>query len=53
VNLDDCTLSLPGNRVSKFPIDRFARYCLMNGVDELGYLRSQEAAIANFEAARA
>jgi len=36
-----------------FQIERFARYCLLNGVDELGFLRSQEAAIAGFESARA
>ncbi len=36
---------------SPFQIERFARYCLLNGVDELGYLRSQQAAIARFEAA--
>ena len=35
-----------------FQIERFARYCLLNGVDELGYVRSQETAIARFEDAR-
>ena len=39
--------------VVEFPIEPFARYCLLNGVDELGYLRSQEPAIARFERARA
>ena len=33
-----------------FQIEGFARYCLLNGVDELGYLLSQEAAIARYEA---
>jgi 3-isopropylmalate/(R)-2-methylmalate dehydratase small subunit len=36
-----------------FPIDRFARYCLMNGVDQLGFLLEQEAAIRRHEQAQA
>jgi 3-isopropylmalate/(R)-2-methylmalate dehydratase small subunit len=41
-----------GTRVT-FPIDPFARYCLLNGVDELEFLLSQGDAIAAFEAHRA
>ena len=52
IDLETCTLTLPGGGKASFPIDAFARYCLMNGVDELGYLLSQEAAIARFEGAR-
>ncbi|HVY38799.1 MAG TPA: 3-isopropylmalate dehydratase small subunit, partial [Polyangia bacterium] len=33
-----------------FPIDPFARYCLLQGVDELEFLLSQEKEIAAFEA---
>lgn len=35
-----------------FKIDAFARFCLMNGTDQLGFLLDQEDAIAAFEAAR-
>src|SRR5512138_607340 len=49
IDLEACTITLPGGGTASFPIDAFARYCLMNGVDELGYLRSQETAIARFE----
>ncbi len=52
IDLERCTISLPGGGAASFPIDAFARYCLMNGVDELGYLLSQEAAIAAFEGTR-
>jgi 3-isopropylmalate/(R)-2-methylmalate dehydratase small subunit len=52
VDLDKCELTLPDARVVKFPMERFARHCLMNGVDELGYLLSQNAAIAGYEVAR-
>jgi 3-isopropylmalate/(R)-2-methylmalate dehydratase small subunit len=50
VDLETRTLSLPDGRSVAFPIEAFARYCLLNGVDETGYLLSQEAAIAAFEA---
>lgn len=33
----------------KFPIDSFSRYCLLNGVDQLGYIRQQTAVIESFE----
>ena len=36
-----------------FPIDRFSRYCLMNGIDQLGFLLEQDAAIARYEQAHA
>jgi 3-isopropylmalate/(R)-2-methylmalate dehydratase small subunit len=53
VDLDSCTLALPDGTRVQFPMEAFARYCLLNGVDELGYLRSQEAQIAAYERAHA
>jgi 3-isopropylmalate/(R)-2-methylmalate dehydratase small subunit len=49
VDLEAQTLTLPDGRAVRFPIDAFARYCLLNGVDELSFLLSREAAIAAFE----
>ncbi len=50
IDLASATLLLPsGTRVS-FPIDPFARYCLLNGVDELGFLLQQQERIAAYEA---
>jgi len=46
------TITLPGGGEARFPLDAFARYCLLNGVDELGFLRSKEEVIAAFEARR-
>ncbi len=45
------TLTLPDGSAVKFPLEAFARYCLLNGVDELGYLLSQHTAIAAYEQA--
>ena len=47
------TLSLPDGREYRFPLDAFAQTCLLNGVDQLGYLLNQRPAIQRFEAARA
>jgi 3-isopropylmalate/(R)-2-methylmalate dehydratase small subunit len=52
VDLASQTVTLPDGSAAPFPIDGFAKYCLMNGVDELGFLLSQEEAIAAFEARR-
>jgi 3-isopropylmalate/(R)-2-methylmalate dehydratase small subunit len=49
VDLERSVVVLPQGREAHFQIESFARYCLLNGVDELGYLRSQEAAIARHE----
>jgi 3-isopropylmalate/(R)-2-methylmalate dehydratase small subunit len=49
IDLEKRTLTLPDGRAVSFPIDAFARYCLLNGVDELGYLLSQAERIAAFE----
>jgi 3-isopropylmalate/(R)-2-methylmalate dehydratase small subunit len=53
IDLESTTLSLPENRVVRFPIDAFARYCLVEGVDQLGYLQQHRDAIAEFEERRA
>jgi 3-isopropylmalate/(R)-2-methylmalate dehydratase small subunit len=49
VDLQSATLTLPTGVAVKFPIEGFARHCLLHGVDELGFLLSNEARIADFE----
>jgi 3-isopropylmalate/(R)-2-methylmalate dehydratase small subunit len=49
VDLATQTLSFPGGSVT-FPIDPFNKACLLNGVDELGYILRFEKEIAAFEA---
>jgi 3-isopropylmalate/(R)-2-methylmalate dehydratase small subunit len=53
IDLESCTLALPTGGIVSFPVDAFARYCLLNGTDELGFLQQQSAAIARYEQARA
>ena len=52
VNLADQKVVLPDGTEVSFPIDAFARFCLLEGVDELGYILQQEPAIAAYEAGR-
>ncbi|MGH9673767.1 MAG: 3-isopropylmalate dehydratase small subunit [Bryobacteraceae bacterium] len=47
------TLTLPDGETVEFPIDAFAKHCLLEGVDELGYILQHEAAIAAYEARQA
>jgi len=49
IDLAAQTLSYPGGQAT-FPIDPFNKACLLNGVDELGYILSFEKQIAAFEA---
>ncbi|HVT07042.1 MAG TPA: 3-isopropylmalate dehydratase small subunit [Polyangia bacterium] len=50
ISVKDRTVTLPDGAKVSFPIDPFARYCLLQGVDELEFLLSQEKEIAAFEA---
>jgi 3-isopropylmalate/(R)-2-methylmalate dehydratase small subunit len=43
-------VTLPDGRAVQFPIDSFAKQCMLDGVDELGYMLQQDAAIRAFEA---
>jgi 3-isopropylmalate/(R)-2-methylmalate dehydratase small subunit len=49
IDLPGAVLRLPNGRAVHFLVEAFSRYCLMNGVDELGYLLSHEDAIAAHE----
>ena len=53
VNLEQQTVTLPDGQTHRFEIDPFRRLCLLNGVDDLGYIMSKEEAIASHEAALA
>ena len=50
IDLESTSLTLPDGRAVKFPIDPFPRYCLLNGVDELGFLLSKDPEIRAYEA---
>src|ERR1700676_3262985 len=49
IDLDSTTLQLPDGKRVRFPVEGFARYCLLNGVDELGFLIARQGEIAAYE----
>lgn len=51
VDLETQTLVLPDGRRVEFPIDAFSKECLLNGVDELGYLVRRTGVIEEYETA--
>ena len=51
VDLEACELRF-GNHVTPFKVEAFARRCLLDGVDTLGFIQTRTAAIEAFEAAR-
>ena len=53
IDVERSTLTLPDGRVARYPIDGFARYCITQGVDQLGFLQRQLESIEAFEEKRA
>jgi 3-isopropylmalate/(R)-2-methylmalate dehydratase small subunit len=49
IDLAKQILTTPDGRVVEFPVDGFSKHCLVNGVDELGYILHQAPAIAAYE----
>jgi 3-isopropylmalate/(R)-2-methylmalate dehydratase small subunit len=52
IDLASQTLTMPDGTTVEFPIDAFSKHCLLEGVDELGYILKQDAAISAYEAQR-
>src|SRR5579859_904849 len=52
IDLTAQKLTLPDGRSVGFPVDAFSKQCLLDGVDEMGYILKQAAPIAAFEAQR-
>lgn len=49
VDLEAQKVILPDGRAVTFPIDSFSRYCLLNGVDQLGFLLGLDEQIKHYE----
>lgn len=52
IDLEEAQLKLADGTVVEFPVEAFARTCLLQGIDALGYLRSKDVEISAFEQAR-
>ena len=49
IDLEAQTITLPDGRAVTFPVDPFSRYCLLNGVDQLGFLINMDAETRAYE----
>jgi 3-isopropylmalate/(R)-2-methylmalate dehydratase small subunit len=52
VDLASQTITLPDGQRVEFPVDQFMKTCLLEGIDELGWILKQAPAIAAFEQTR-
>ena len=52
IDVANTTLTLPDGRAVEFELDNFARYCLIEGLDQLGFLQKHMERIEEFEEAR-
>jgi 3-isopropylmalate/(R)-2-methylmalate dehydratase small subunit len=50
INLEAQTVTLPDGRSVDFPIDGFSKVCLLQGVDQLGYLLGLDETVRQYEA---
>jgi 3-isopropylmalate/(R)-2-methylmalate dehydratase small subunit len=50
VDLESQTVTLPDGRAVTFPIDGFSKHCLLQGVDQMGYLLNLDAETSAYEA---
>jgi len=49
IDVEASSVTLPDGRTVGFAMETFARYCLLEGIDQLGFLQSASTAIENFE----
>ena len=49
VDVPNQQLVLPGGQHVSFPLDPFAKHCLIHGVDQMGFLLNEDGAIAAYE----
>jgi len=52
IDVASSAVEFPDGRAVSYPIDDFARYCLLEGIDQLGFLQQHEQAISDFEERR-
>jgi 3-isopropylmalate/(R)-2-methylmalate dehydratase small subunit len=50
INLEKQEITFPSGKNATFPIDPFSKFCLLNGVDELEYLRRFSKEVEQYEA---
>ncbi|HEX9875173.1 MAG TPA: 3-isopropylmalate dehydratase small subunit [Gammaproteobacteria bacterium] len=49
IDLERLSVEIPGHAAAPFRVDSFSRYCLLNGLDQLGFLTEHAEDIARYE----
>jgi 3-isopropylmalate/(R)-2-methylmalate dehydratase small subunit len=49
IDLANQALILPDGRQARFPIEPFAKHCILNGLDQMGFLVAEDATITQYE----
>jgi len=49
IDVAAATITLPDGKIVEFAIDGFAQHCLLEGIDQLGFLQQQVSKIESFE----
>ena len=49
IDVAAATITLPDGNIVEFAIDGFAQHCLLEGIDQLGFLQQQISTIESFE----
>ena len=52
IDIESSSITLQNGEVAEYPIDGFARYCLLNGVDQMGFIQQHEKEVSQFEEGR-
>lgn len=52
IDVVNSALTLPNGQIVNYPIDAFARHCLVEGIDQLGFLQQSMDAIRKYEESR-
>ena len=52
IDIEALTITADGGLTTSFSMDGFARHCLIEGIDQLGFLQQQQDAISHFEESR-
>jgi len=53
IDVTNATLTVANGNTVRFPIEKFAQYCLIEGIDQLGFLQKHDNLIKRFEETQA
>ena len=52
ISIENSTITFPDKKVISYEIDEFSKYCIIEGIDQLGFIQRNNEAILKFEEKR-